>query len=248
MAGRAPFGAAAAAGVLVVVLVLAALPVPAGAVDFLTVNPSSATGLSYAGQDVFLSGVNLAWIDYGSDFGNSQPASKACALQRILASVAAAGGNSLRVWLFVDGHSVPQFDGSGMVVSTDAAGTMATDLRNFLASAAQHNVLVTLCLWNGAAAWQPAMQGLFTDDTKLQSFFDHALTPLVTALRDMPALAAWEVINEPEGSVDPTTYDANPCFDTRMLQNSGAGWNGHLAQMRDFLRFINRQEKWGGGE
>ena len=32
-------------------------------------------------NEVFLSGANLPWLNYGNDFGNAQPNSVACALQ-----------------------------------------------------------------------------------------------------------------------------------------------------------------------
>ena len=39
------------------------------------------TKFMYNGSEVFLNGMNQAWIDYGNDFGNSQPNSKYCSLR-----------------------------------------------------------------------------------------------------------------------------------------------------------------------
>ena len=61
-----------------------------------------------------------------------------------------SGGNSMRIWLFVEGQSIPSFASDGMVVGTDAAGSLAEDLRKYVRYAATQNVFVNLCLWNGA--------------------------------------------------------------------------------------------------
>ena len=143
----------------------------------------SGTSLVFNGAPVFLSGANLAWIDYGDDFGNNQTNGKLCALRSYVRNVSAAGGNTLRVWLFVDGHAIPAFNPSGFVIGTDNANSLARELVALARYAASRNVFLNLCLWNGAVKPPPAVLGLLGDDAKLQSFFDNALAPLVRALQ-----------------------------------------------------------------
>ena len=46
--------------------------------DFLRVDGSK---LMLGDNEVFLSGANLPWVNYGNDFGNAQPNGVACTLQ-----------------------------------------------------------------------------------------------------------------------------------------------------------------------
>ena len=84
------------------------------------------------------------------------------------------------------------------------------------------------------------LRDLINDDEKLQSYIDNALTPMVKELSTKVSLGAWEIMNEPEGSVA-INSDGNSCFDTSSLQGSGAGWTGENVPMANFLKFFNLQ-------
>ena len=87
---------------------------------------------------------------------------------------------------------------------------------------------------------KPELRELILDEVLLQSYIDEALIPMVQGLADKVSLGAWEIMNEPEGSIS-ISSNSNPCFDTSILQGSGAGWTGENIPMEKFLRFINRQ-------
>lgn len=213
------------------------------AAEFLRVN---GTHVSFKDVSIFLSGANQAWLNYGCDFGNGSGNQKEeeehlDELKGFLDTVSRSGGNSMRIWLFTEGDCIPTFTDDGFVVKTDQTNTLASDLRSYLRYAAQKNVFVTICLWNGALMRNKKVQDLFTDEAKLGSFLS-ILKQLVSDLSDEPALAMWEIMNEAEGSLDVIPNDANPeeCFNTKRFFGTQAGWSGTKLKMEDILKFINR--------
>jgi hypothetical protein len=78
-----------------------------------------------------------------------------------------------------------------------------------------------------------------TNEAKLNSYIEKVPKPLVDGLKNKKALAAWDIINEPSGSITQGIKDANPCFDTQMLVGSGADWAQSHLSLRDVIRFIN---------
>ncbi len=65
--------------------------------------------------------------------------------------------------------------------------------------------------------------------------------PLVQAVSNHRALAAWEIVNEPEGSVQAGVTDSNPCFDTNVLIGTGAGWSGAGIPMQRYNAIIAKE-------
>ena len=47
-------------------------------------------------------------------------------------------------------------------------------------------------------------------------------------------------MNEPEGSVDTSIKNSEPCFDTTGLQGTGAGWTGSKIPIQYLQRFANK--------
>jgi len=210
----------------------------------------------FNGSKLFLSGANHAWHWYGFDFGDGN-FSKAPgqAYRDNVDRVADNGGNVMRVWLHTVGEGPsPKWGAFGSVDGTDEQNTMIDELKEALDYAETKNVLVILCLWDGASTkMTQRLVDLFWDESKLDSYINNALVPMATALKTHKALLAWEIVNEPEGVVHNNKVNNDqPCFDTQKLASSGAGWAEKWIPMKKILKFIGKQaaaiRRIGGNE
>ncbi|XP_059147585.1 mannan endo-1,4-beta-mannosidase-like [Physella acuta] len=201
------------------------------------------THFTYNGQRIFLSGGNLPWISYAYDFGEGQWQYRKNQLADQLKKLHEAGGNSMRLWIHIQGETTPAFDSNGFVTGLDTKGTFINDFIDLLNLAQSYNILLTPTLWNGAVNQDNhnRLDGLVKDPAKLQSYIDKALTPWAQAVKGHPALGSWDIMNECEGMLNTDVSDPDPCFDVTPLKNSGAGWAGKKYSYREFLRFYNWQ-------
>merc|ERR1711936_1216186 len=61
-------------------------------------------------------------------------------------------------------------------------------------------------------------------DSKLTSYLDTVLVPVVRELKDHPALAYWEVMNGPEGSSPAGQTDSTTGWRTPFIERTGRRW------------------------
>jgi len=198
--------------------------------------------LEYAGQKVFLSGTNAAWIEYGRDFGLDGWEEHGDLWREELNRIAEAGGNTVRTWVHIEGEFSPLYDKYGYVVATDGSGSLVNDLKAFLDECQKRNLFMVLVLFNGAKMRTKETINMIKNEVRLQSYLDNALVPMILGLRDHPSLAAWEVMNEPEGATPPGQTNNEPCFDLTHLdwsKSRGPGWSGANISIKDILKLHN---------
>ncbi len=160
---------------------------------------SAQNRIKHNDREIFLSGINLAWINFSKDLTSFDKSE----FTRALDEISSAGGNCARWWLHLNGRHSPVFtDGkvSGLGKSEINNLRLALDL------AQERNVSLILCLWSFDML-QPNALGknhernmqLIENREYTQAYIDNALTPMVEALKGHPAILCWEIFNEPEG-------------------------------------------------
>jgi len=177
--------------------------------------------IEHRGQELFLNGINLAWINYGRDLTMFDEDRYVQALDEI----AAAGGNSFRWWLHVNGSSTPEFDGS---MVTGMPPESLENLERALDLAWERGLVAVLSLWSfdmlqDQGQMDPDRNKAFLEDpAAVTSYLDNALTPMIEAVGTHPAVVAWEVFNEPEGMLE------------------GSGWTAVRTDMKTIQSFVNK--------
>lgn len=173
-------------------------------------------------QDLFVSGMNLAWINYGNDLEGFDEIKFTDAIQ----AIRAAGGNTVRWWIHTEGTTSPIFT-NGKV-----SGIKQIHLENLRTAcdiAYMNGVMIDLCLWsfgmlddaNITASTITRNKNLLTDTSFTWAYINNALTPMVKFLKGHPGILCWEIFNESEGMI------------------SGYGWTSDRVSMKYVQQFIN---------
>ncbi|XP_054161757.1 mannan endo-1,4-beta-mannosidase-like [Oppia nitens] len=194
----------------------------------------------FEGKKVFLSGANIAWNELGSDWGNGKYWQHRDKMNEWLAGIKAHGGNVARVWLHFWGSVSPKFDSKGYVVGTDSQNDLIKEMQALLDDAAKHNVFIMFTIF--CTSIFKTDDGFITDESKIQSYIEKALKPMVEGVKGKKALFAWELMNEPEGGMDiwHPDSDKHTCFDIYRWQRSNKNMGFELKHpIKRVLRFFN---------
>ena len=181
--------------------------------------------LQHNGQQLFLSGMNLAWLNFANDLDNFNEE----LFTERMDNLSEAGGNTVRWWLHTNGANNPQFDENGLVSGIDPDNL--ANLKTALDIAYERGISIILCLWSfdmlednaGSENW-PRNKALVEDVENTQAYIDNALVPMVESVKGHPGIVAWEIFNEPEG----------------MNRNvDWAGWTPETTTTQYIQQFIN---------
>jgi Carbohydrate binding module (family 35)/Bacterial Ig domain/Secretion system C-terminal sorting domain len=179
----------------------------------------------YNNQDLFLSGSNLAWVNYGQDIGLGT--TDTTTIGNWMLQMHQHGGNSMRMWMSVEGIYGYTFDSTGK--ATGLAPNTISDLKKVLKLGWDREIGLNFCLWGFGMLTSTldakvlARNKLILSDTSYtHAWIRNCLIPMVEALKGNPALISWEIFNEPEG------------------MSNEFGWSGYAkTPMSNIQRFVN---------
>jgi hypothetical protein len=182
--------------------------------------------IEFNGQELFLNGSNVAWVDFARDIGTaSVDFEKFGSIFRMAHDY---GANSMRLWLHTTGEYTPEFSGDSVVGPGEGA---ISDLNQILDSAYMNDIGLILCLWSfdmlhESRAVAERNKRFLQTDSLAGSYINNALIPMVDSLQGHPGIIAWEIFNEPEGMCSDVTW---------------GGWGDILhISIADVQKFINR--------
>jgi hypothetical protein len=161
------------------------------------------------GRQIFVTGQNLAWVNFGNDVGDA--ALDTNTFKQAVQDIRDAGGNSMRVWLSTNGANDPKFDsttgltkGLGTKTISNVKAMLSIANRNGVVLALDlltHNLMGTAQVgsWNTMSIANN--KKLMQTDSGLKAYIDKAVIPLVTAIGKDSGILCWEIFNEAEGMV-----------------------------------------------
>lgn len=168
-----------------------------------------ANRLTFDGQQVFVKGVNLPWYNYG-DFGNHYQWGNmynSAEMESRLSAIAAKSFNTVRIWVYADGRTSPEWNAGGAGGSpTGHDSQFFANMDDFLLRCSNKNLYVILSLFDhymlngvtGAGQYAGHHEQVITDSAKRSAWMNNVLGPLVDRYKNHARILSWEVFNEPE--------------------------------------------------
>jgi hypothetical protein len=164
-------------------------------------------------DSLFLVGANLPWFQYGCDFGANawQPEGGVARPDRrlradqALARLADSGLSIVRWFLVCDGRSGVRFAQDGTPVGLDDC--FWRDLEAGVEAARRHRLAVVFVLfdfwwWRRRRRVEGVACGGQRSATlkgpRREALLDRVVTPILARCGSDPAIAAWDIVNEPE--------------------------------------------------
>jgi hypothetical protein len=169
-------------------------------------------------------GANLPWLDYGQDFGANawQPRGGLARrerrerLRRALLDLAASGATLLRWWLLADGRAGLREDASGGVAGLDERVFPDVDaaIEALREAGLRAQLVLTDFLWLDVPRLVEGVRlggrrDLVRDPGRRARLLEHVFAPIAERYGREPAIAGWDLMNEPEwatlavGTLDP---------------------------------------------
>lgn len=163
--------------------------------------------------ETFRPAINLPWVNYGQDFGvvagwtRRGVSRNLAALDASFARLHESGVNCVLWFLLADGRGAPSFDEQGYVKGMDES--FWEDYDAAIEVGRQHRISIIWVLldfhWfadarQEAGATLSGHADVFEDQSKMESFLQRALLPIVCRHPYEPQIAGWILINEPENA------------------------------------------------
>lgn len=164
-------------------------------------------------------GSNIPWNHFGYDIGGG--AFEPDWFEAYFQGAAANGSNTARFWLHCDGRSgLVKDNASGLI--TGLSPTFAPELKQLVALAAKHKIVLQLTLWSFDMCKNErnsgsTMASLISDPAKTMAYTQAALRPLLGAVAGAPNVL-FEVINEPEWCMKDTPCNTKDCVTVLEMQ------------------------------
>ena len=170
----------------------------------------TANRIEVNGEPLWISGSNVAWVDFARDLGPGGV--RLTEFNLAFQQLRANGGNSMRLWLHTTGAHTPQWSGN---IVTGPGTNAIQNLRSILDLAESHDITLLLSLWsfdmlrtsNGQTILNRS-NAILTQESNRQSYIQNSLIPMVDALKGHKAIMAWEIFNEAEGMSEEFGWDS----------------------------------------